>query len=177
MAYQGQPVPSTVVNISQVKISDGKSVDIVVPAGQGVEAGKFYLLSGFFGLVLKTVVAANNTAGETVAVQIENCEYITDQIDTAKTFALGSELYFDSTTGKFTDTSANGLLLVGRVSAAKDANNVIQFIRYPQVVTVSSGGGGVSSSDVTSAISSAISTHNSDNTAHSDIRNLIGGGE
>ena len=27
MAYRGQPVPSTVVNISQVKISDGKSVD------------------------------------------------------------------------------------------------------------------------------------------------------
>ena len=136
MAYRGQPVPSTVVNISQVKISDGKSVDVVIPSGTGVEAGKFYVFSGFFGLVLKTIPAASNTAGETVALQIENCEYITDQIDTAKTFALGSELYFNATTGKFTDTSATGLLLVGRVSAAKDANNVIQFIKYPQIITV-----------------------------------------
>jgi len=134
MAYQGQPIPSTVVNISQIKISDGKSVDVTVPAGQGVEAGKFYVIDGFFGAVLKTVKAADNAAGETVAIQIEQCEYITDQIDTAKAFAMGSELYFNPTTGKFTDTSAAGVFFVGRVSAAKDAANTIQFIRYPQVI-------------------------------------------
>lgn len=136
MAYKGQPVPSTVINISQVKISDGKSVDVTVPAEEGVEAGKFYVIDGFFGLVLKTVKAEENTAGEKVALQLENCEYITDQIVKAKTFAMGAELYFDPAQGKFTDTSKEGVLLVGRVSSPKDANNVIQFIRYPQVLPV-----------------------------------------
>lgn len=136
MAYMGQPVPSTVINISQIKVSDGKSVDVTVPAGQGVEAGKFYVIDGFFGVVLKTVKAADNTNGERVAIQIEQCEYITGQIDTSKTFAIGAELYYDPETEKFTDTSKKGALLAGRVSAAKDASNTIQFIRYPQVIAV-----------------------------------------
>lgn len=47
MAYMGQPVPSTVTSISQIKVSDGKSVEVTVPAGSGTVAGNFYVLDGF----------------------------------------------------------------------------------------------------------------------------------
>lgn len=132
MAYIGQPVPSTVININQVKISDGKSVDVTVAASSGVNAGEFAVIDGFFGLALKTVNAEKNTTGEVIALQIEQAEYITDQIDTAKTFTKGSELYFDQATKKFTDNKVTGAFLVGRITATKDSNNVIQFILYPQ---------------------------------------------
>lgn len=133
MAYIGQPVPSTVININQVKISDGKSVDVTVAASSGVNAGEFAVIDGFFGLALKTINAEENTAGEVIALQIEQAEYITDQIDTSKTFTKGSELYFDPATKKFTDDSkVTGAFLAGRVTSVKDSNNVIQFILYPQ---------------------------------------------
>lgn len=135
MAYIGQPTPSTVININQVKISDGKSVDVTVAASNGVNAGEFAVIDGFFGLALKTINAEENTAGEVIALQIEQAEYITDQIDTTKTFTKGAELYFDPATKKFTDDDkVSGAFFIGRVSYAKDSNNIIQFILYPQNV-------------------------------------------
>jgi len=136
MAYIGQPTPSTVININQVKISDGKSVDVTVAASNGVNAGEFAVIDGFFGLALKTINAEENTAGEVIALQIEQAEYITDQIDTTKTFTKGAELYFDPATKKFTDDNkVTGAFFVGRITATKDSNNVIQFILYPQNTT------------------------------------------
>ena len=133
MAYTGQPTPSTVVNIGQLKVSDGKSVDVTVPAAAGTVAGAFCVLDGFFGLALQTIVAAENTAGATIALQIEQAEYVTDQIDTAKTFKKGATLYFDPAKSVFTDDSkVSGAFVVGRVSEAKSAENTIQFILYPQ---------------------------------------------
>ncbi len=132
MAYMGQPVPSIVTSISQIKVSDGKSVEVTVPAGTGTVAGNFYVLDGFFGVVLKTIKAEANTAGETVALQLEACEYVTDQIDTKQIFAKGSDLYFDTKNNVFTDQKVAGYL-VGKVTVAKDAANTIQFIRYQQV--------------------------------------------
>lgn len=132
MAYMGQPVPSTVTSISQIKVSDGKSVEVTVPAGTGTVAGNFYVLDGFFGVVLKTIKAEANTAGETVALQLEACEYVTDQIDTKQTFSKGADLYFDTKNNVFTDQKVTGYL-VGKVTVAKDAANAIQFIRYQQV--------------------------------------------
>lgn len=132
MAYMGQPVPSTVTSISQIKVSDGKSVEVTVPAGTGTVAGNFYVLDGFFGVVLETIKAENNTAGETVALQLETCEYVTDQIDTKQTFSKGADLYFDTKNNVFTDQKVTGYL-VGKVTVAKDAANAIQFIRYQQV--------------------------------------------
>ena len=133
MSYTGKPTPSTVVSISQVKISDGKSVEVSIPAGTGTVAGNFCVLDGFFGLVLEAIAAAENTAGTTVALQIEQAEYITGQIDTAKTFAKGTALYFDPSKGVLTDDAAvSGSFLVGRTSAGKSADNIIQFILYPQ---------------------------------------------
>ena len=133
MAYIGQPVPSTVVDIGQLKVSDGKSVDVTVPAATGTVAGAFCVLDGFFGLALQTIVAAENTAGATIALQIEQAEYITDQIDKTKAFVKGAALYFDPSKGLFTDdATVSGSFMVGRVSDAKSAESTIQFILYPQ---------------------------------------------
>jgi len=134
MAYVGQPVPSTVVNINTAKVSDGKSVRVTVPKNTVIEAGKFYLLDGFFGCAFQSVTTG---AGETaeVILNIEQAEYETDQIDTSQTltFAKGTLIYWNETIKRFTETSA-GNRLVGRVTQAKDSNGVICFILGPQVV-------------------------------------------
>jgi hypothetical protein len=136
MSYIGQPIPSTTININQVKISDGKSVEVTVDAGSGVTAGQFAVIDGFFGVAMQTVVAAENTAGTNIVLTIEPSEYITDQVDPAKTFAKGAALYFDPARLLFTDDSAvAGAFFCGRVSSAKDAANTIQFMLYPQTVT------------------------------------------
>jgi len=128
MAYVGQPVPSTVVNVNAAKVSDGKSVRVTVPENTVIEAGKFYLLDGFFGCAFQSVTTG---AGE-VILNIEQAEYETDQIDTSQTFNKGTLLYWDGTHKRFTETSA-GNRLVGRVTQAKDSNGVICFILGPQV--------------------------------------------
>ena len=134
MAYRGQPIPSTVIDISQVKISDGKSVNVTVPAGEGIEAGTFAIVDNFFGLCIQSVNKDENVDGTIIALQIEQAEYITDQIDTAKTFSKGSLLYFDPNKKIFIDTTVTGAILVGRITEAKDSGNIIQFILYPQNV-------------------------------------------
>ena len=132
MAYVGQPVPSTVVNINAAKVSDGKSVRVTVPENTVIEAGKFYLLDGFLGCAFQSVTTG---AGETaeVILNIEQAEYETDQIDTSQTFNKGTLLYWDGTNKRFTETP-EGNRLVGRVTQAKDSNGVICFILGPQVV-------------------------------------------
>jgi len=131
MAYKGQPVPSTVHNIGYGKISDGKSVKVTVPENTKIEAGKFYLLDGFLGCAMQSVETG---AGETaeVILNIEQAEYETDQIFDSQTFAKGTLIYWDGTNKRFTETSA-GNRLAGRVTQAKDTNNVICFILGPQV--------------------------------------------
>lgn len=131
MAYVGQPVPSTVININTAKVSDGKSVRVTVPENTVIEAGKFYLLDGFLGCAFQSVTTG---AGETaeVVLNIEQAEYETDQIDTSQTFAKGTLIYWDEANKRFTEDS-EGNRLAGRVTQAKDANNVICFILGPQV--------------------------------------------
>lgn len=133
MAYRGQPIPSTIIDISQVKISDGKSVNVTVPAGEAIEAGTFGIIDGFFGLCIQSINADENSDGAMIALQIEQAEYITDQIDTSKTFAKGSILYFDPAKKLFTDdASVANAVLAGRITEAKDSGNIIQFVLYPQ---------------------------------------------
>ena len=135
MAYVGQPVPSTVVNINAAKVSDGKSVRVTVPQDTVIEAGKFYLLDGFLGCAFQSVTTGTGETAE-VILNIEQAEYETDQIDTSQTqtFNKGTLLYWNGTNKKFTETS-QGNRLVGRVTQAKDSNNgVICFILGPQVV-------------------------------------------
>jgi predicted RecA/RadA family phage recombinase len=131
MAYQGQPVPTTVYNIAAMKVSDGKSVKVTVPQNTQVEAGKFYLFDGFFGCAFQSVTTGAGQTAE-IILNIEQAEYSTDQIDTAQAFAKGTLIYWDSTNKRFTET-ASGNRLVGRVTEAKDVNNVISFILGPQI--------------------------------------------
>ena len=135
MAYTGQPVPSSVHNIGYGKISDGKSVKVKVPVSTKVEAGKFYLLDGFLGCAMQSVETGAGKTAE-VVLNIEQAEYETDQIDTSQTltFDKGTLIYWDDVNKRFTTSGGSGAnRLVGRVTAAKDKNNVIWFILGPQV--------------------------------------------
>jgi len=134
MAYVGQPVPSTVVNINAAKVSDGKSVRVTVPKNTTIEAGKFYLLDGFLGCAFQSVTTGAEETAE-VILNIEQAEYETDQIeiDTLQTFDKGTLIYWNAAGKRFTETS-DGNRLAGRVTQAKDTNNVICFILGPQVV-------------------------------------------
>src|SRR5690606_23272597 len=119
MAYVGQPVPSTVVNINEAKFSDGKSVRVTVPENTVIEAGKFYLLDGFLGAVFQSVQTGPGETAE-VILNIEQAEYETVQIDTSQTFAKGALIYWDEANKRFTETS-DGNRLAGRVTQAKDS--------------------------------------------------------
>ena len=131
MSYKGQPVPSTTYQSHRAKVSDGKSVRVVVPASTEVVAQQFSLIGGFLGAAMQSVTTG---AGETseVILNIEQAEFETNQISTSQAFAAGTAIYWNATTSKFTETDTDNHL-VGRVTAAKDANNVIWFILGPQV--------------------------------------------
>lgn len=132
MAYKGQPVATTTHQAYRAKVSDGKSVRVVVPENTTIEANGFYELGGYFGAAMQSVVTG---AGETseVILNIEQAEYETDQIQTTKEFNAGDLIYF--TAGKFTPEAGVGSenRKVGRVTSGKDRNNVIWFILGPQV--------------------------------------------
>lgn len=132
MAYKGQPIPSTVININEVKISDGKSVRVTVPEKTTIVAGNFYVLDGFFGAALQSVTTAAGESAE-IILNIDQVEFITDQIDTAKSLAKGEVVYYDATAGKLTDEAGTSNRAVGRITSAKDAANTIQFILGPQI--------------------------------------------
>ena len=132
MAYKGQPIPSTVININEVKISDGKSVRVTVPEKTTIVAGNFYVLDGFFGAALQSVTTAAGESAE-IIINIDQVEFITDQIDTTKSLAKGEVAYYDATAGKLTDEAGTNNRAVGRITSAKDAANTIQFILGPQI--------------------------------------------
>lgn len=130
MSYTGQPIPSTEQQVTRAKISDGKSVKVAVPEKTTIEAQKFYLLGGFFGVAAQSIVTEAGQTDE-VTLTIEQAEYETDNIVTAETFDQGTKIYWNSAAGKFTATEGTNRL-VGRVTQPKDSNNVIWFILLPQ---------------------------------------------
>ena len=113
------------------KVSDGKSVRVSVPENTTVEQGAFALLDGFLGLAAQKVVTG---AGETknLVLNIEPGEYETSQIDATQDFAVGTKIYWDSTTKKFTETPT--AVLAGVVTNAKDAGGVIWFRVAPGII-------------------------------------------
>ncbi|NJJ37830.1 DUF2190 family protein [Paenibacillus apii] len=131
MTYQGQPVPTTYTPVARAKVSDGKSVRVPIPQSTTVTAETLVLLSGFFGVAKQTVVTG---AGETseVILDIEQAEFETNQITVSQNFTVGTLIYWDDTAKKLTET-ATANRLVGRVTNAKDANNVIWFLLGPQI--------------------------------------------
>lgn len=116
------------------KVSDGRSVKVTVPVGETVTAGQFVLIQGFLGLAVNDA-----SEGEEVVLNIEQGEYETSQINTADAFNVGDKVYWDATNKQFTTSAnadANGNPQnrpAGRVTQAKDANNVIWFVLGPQV--------------------------------------------
>jgi len=113
------------------KVSDGKSVRVSVPENTTVEQGAFALLDGFLGLAAQKVVTG---AGETknLVLNIEPGEYETSQIDATQDFAVGTNIYWDSTAKKFTETPT--AVLAGVVTLAKDAGGVIWFRVAPGII-------------------------------------------
>jgi predicted RecA/RadA family phage recombinase len=107
-------------------VGHGKSVKVTASAA--VNQGDFVLAGGFFGLAVNSA-----GAGEEVVLNIEQGEYETSQITTADAFNAGDPVYWDDTNKKLTTEAGSGNRLVGRVTVAKDANNVIWFMLGPQV--------------------------------------------
>ncbi|RXM79585.1 hypothetical protein DP144_01905 [Clostridium tetani] len=130
MAYKGQPVPSTLVSITRAKISDGKSVKVTVPENTSIKAQQFYLLDGFFGIAMESIITVSGETEE-LTLSIEQAEYETDNIVTTESFKVGELIYWNSTSKKFTTTKGENRL-VGKVTVAKDSNNVIWFLLLPQ---------------------------------------------
>ncbi|HBG7675671.1 TPA: DUF2190 family protein [Clostridioides difficile] len=126
MAFKGQPTPSAITQITRAKISDGKSVRVILSDGESTKTQQFYLINGFFGVAMQ-----DGEKGDEVTLQIEQAEYETDNIVTSETFEAGELIYWDNTAKKFTTTSTSNRL-VGRVTDGKDSNNVIWFILLPQ---------------------------------------------
>lgn len=102
-----------------------RSKKVVVPESTTVEAGKFYLLGGFFGMAIQSVTTAAGQTAE-VVLQAEPGTYETTQITVADAFAVGDKVYWNNTT-KLLTTVAAGNIHVGTVVRAKDANNCIWF--------------------------------------------------
>lgn len=124
-------VPTKTYDSYRAKISDGQSVKVIVPENTVIVAQNFYLLDGFFGAAMQSVTTGPGETSE-VVLNIEQAEYETDQISTSQPFKKGTAIYWNESTKKFTETETDNRL-VGRVTADKDANNVIWFILGPQV--------------------------------------------
>lgn len=131
MAYKGQPVPSTVHHSYRAKVSDGKSVRVIVPEKTEVVAQQFNLIGGFFGAATESIKTGTGETAE-VVLTIEQAEYETDQIDKTQAFEVGTAVYWDATKSQLTETDTDNRL-VGRVTSAKDSNYVIWFLLGPQV--------------------------------------------
>jgi predicted RecA/RadA family phage recombinase len=131
MAYKGQPVPSTTYQKGYFKVSDGKSVEVSVPADSDLKAGQFAYLDGFLGVITRDVKTAANETAKAILI-IEVAEYETDQIDDSKTFAKGDKVYWDNTDKRFT-TDTTGIF-AGVVTNAQDGNGVIWFVLWPGFV-------------------------------------------
>ena len=114
------------------KVSDGRSVRVTVPQNTTIEAGKFYLLDGFFGLAVQSVTTGHGETPDYI-LDSEQAEYETSQITTTDDFNKGDPMYWNDTTKLLTTQTGSGNRLVGRVTVAKDANNVIWFNLGPQV--------------------------------------------
>ncbi|MBE3576886.1 MAG: DUF2190 family protein [Limnochordales bacterium] len=120
------------------KVSDGRSVRVTVPENTVIEQGKFYLLDGFFGMAVQSVTTGVGQTAQ-VVLNIEEAEYETSQIKTTDAFNKGDKVFYDAaakvlTTAANPDASGNPQnRLVGIVTEAKDANNVIWFKLGPQV--------------------------------------------
>jgi hypothetical protein len=132
MSQTGSPITSTTYQQARAKVSDGKSVRVSVPANSGdIAAGQICYFGGFLGFAM-TDLTNSATAAQDLILQIGIAEYETDVIDTSKTFAAGTKIYWDDTEKELTETATD--VFAGVVTSAKDDNDVIWFILTPGIV-------------------------------------------
>lgn len=111
------------------RIGDGWAYKAIVPVSTVVVGGNFYDFDGILGMAMEDVTTGAGATG-LVALEIRPGHYETNQIDAVQAYGLGATLYWDATENRFTsDDAAGANVEVGIVTAAKDANNVIQFLR------------------------------------------------
>lgn len=120
------------------KIGGASSVLVTVPASTTIAQDEFCLLDGFFGKAVQAVTTDAATTADLI-LDVEQAEYESSQITVADAFNKGDKVYWNEATGLLTtqdNPDANGNpqnRVVGRVTLAKDANNVIWFILGPQI--------------------------------------------
>lgn len=132
MAFRGQPTPSTVTHNDRNPVSDGQSVKVTVVGPAIITSDEFYLIDGFLGCAFEPVTLQPGETAQ-VALNIAPAEYESDQTNPALAYAVGSLLYWNAGAGIFT-TDPVGNRFAGRVTVARDANNVIWFVLAPQGV-------------------------------------------
>lgn len=104
------------------KTSDGQSVVVTAPSG-GVEANRFYLISGFFGWVFQDA-----DAGEDCVLDQTLCEYETDEALSTDVISLGDAIYWDDSAKNFTTTVGSNTL-VGKATSAKASGSTVMTIK------------------------------------------------
>ena len=117
------------------RIGDGKSYKAIVPISTTVVGGNFDDFDGVIGMAMEDVTTTASATG-LVAVEVDRAHYETNQIDAAQAYGVGAKLYFDDAANVFTPVRVRAAgppevlnVFIGVVTAAKDANNVIQFLR------------------------------------------------
>ncbi len=132
MAFPGQPTPSTVTHNDRNPVSDGQSVKVTVLGPAVVNSDEFYLIDDFLGCAFESVTLDPGEQAE-LALNIAPAEYESNQTNPGLAYATGSLLYWDPVANIFTTDPVDNRL-TGRVTVAKDANDVIWFILFPQGV-------------------------------------------
>lgn len=126
-------VKTTKYEIPRAKISDGKSVSVIVKedTARELKPQTFATVGGFTGLIIEGVKIEANTPTK-VVVTIEQAEYETAQIKSSVEFTTGDFLYFVDDV--FTNVApADNPVKVGRLVSPKNSLNAITFILLPQV--------------------------------------------
>lgn len=103
--------------------SDGKAIDVVVPASQTWEAGDPVYAQGFHGFAM-----AAGTTGDVVAIEIEQSVWEMD-LGAGITGAKGDIVYITTATGVLAAAAGTGIVEFGKVVLAKDSNN-IAWVRH-----------------------------------------------
>lgn len=108
--------------MAQGKYSDGKSINVVAPAG-GVVAGRFYRVDGWNG-----VCEVTTAAGEIFALNVDPTYLFYIPIPGAVAAARGAFLYIppastDGITALTATATANSKAV--KVEEAKDGNNIV----------------------------------------------------
>jgi Uncharacterized conserved protein (DUF2190) len=107
------------------RVSDGRSVRVTLPASSVVPQGAFALVQGWLGWAPEGATTGSAQTASLILV-VEQAEYETSQLDVAQAYNVGDLVFWDPTNNRFTTaTGVTGARRVGRVTSAKDANNVI----------------------------------------------------